>query len=263
MSHLANAPFILPGTATTVVLAHGLGGGTYELQRLGEAIHAACGWTVRAIHLPGHTTPSTFMPSSRHEDWVAAVHAAVDEAVAGAGANEACVHVIGFSTGALAALRVAEERTWPGRLVLLAPLVRVYRPALLPVAAEQVLEALPMLHHVPRRRPPLRDRQTRDDVTRVLPFFTMNLDATRSAVALSERTMAELDRVTVKTLIVQGRNDTVVDPAGATQIAAGLKGPHELLFLEDSDHLVTLDRNRDEVSAAVLRFLSADIPNAT
>lgn len=255
---LRNVAFTLVGHGGVVVLVHGLGGGTYELQRLGEHLHDALGFTVRAIHLPGHEQPSRLMPASRHEDWVAAVHAAIDAAVDAEGADGAdgAVHVVGFSTGALTALRVAEQRTWRGSLVLLAPLVRVYRPPLLPVPTERVLSWLPGLTQVPRRPPPLRDRALRGEVTRVLPFFTMSLEATRSALALSATTMQHLDRVEVPTLVVQGAGDTVVDPAGAREIDAGLRCRKELVVLERSDHLIALDVDHAAAFAAVTRFIA-------
>lgn len=247
---LKNEPFTLPGHTATVVLVHGLGGGTYELQRLGEYVHHALGWTVRAFHLPGHEHKATMMPASRHEDWARAVTAAIDEV-------EGPVHVVGFSTGALTALRVAEQRSWAGKLVLLAPLVRVFRPSFLPVPTERLLDWFPGLRQVPRRPPPLRDRAVHAEVTRVLPFSTMNLEAVRSAVDLSNATMSALDRVEVPTLVVQGRNDTVVDAAGAREIVAGLRCRNELLLLDDSDHLITLDHDSAVAFAAITRFLTS------
>ena len=135
--------------------------------------------------------------------------------------------------------------------------MRVYRPPVLPVPTERLLDWLPGLKQVPRRPPPLSDRALRAEVTRVLPFFTMSLEATRSAVALSTTTMQELARVEVPTLVVQGARDTVVDPNGAREIEAGLRGRKALLMLERSDHLVALDVDHAEAFAAITRFISA------
>lgn len=244
---LANAPFTLAGTGGAVLLVHGLGGGTYELQWLGEALHARLGVTVRAMHLPGHETPMRAMPASRHEDWVAAVERELDAL--------GPAHLVGFSTGALVALRVAEVRALAGKLVLLAPFIDIYRPPLLPVRPEALLEKTPWLSQVPRRPPPLRDAALRAEVSTVLPFSTMNLDAARSAKALSEVVMRELGRVTAPTLILQGEKDTVVDRSGAARIEAALAGDKRLVRLDDSDHLIVLDREGPRALDEVTAFL--------
>lgn len=246
---LENRPFTLAGTRGAVLLVHGLGGGTYELQWLGEALHARLGVTVRAMHLPGHETPMRAMPASRHEDWVAAVERELDAL--------GPAHLVGFSTGALVALRVAELRRLAGKLVLLAPFIDIYRPPLLPVRPEALLEKTPWLSQVPRRPPPLRDATLRAEVTKVLPFSTMNLDAARSAKALSDVVMGELGRVSTPTLMLQGAKDTVVDPSGAARIEAGLGGERRLVQLDDSDHLVVLDREGPRAIDEVTAFLGS------
>ncbi|MEW6431161.1 MAG: alpha/beta fold hydrolase [Myxococcota bacterium] len=243
---LANRPFTLEGAGGAALLVHGLGGGTYELQWLGEALHARLGITVRAMHLPGHEAPMRAMPPSRHEDWVAAVERELDAL--------GPAHLVGFSTGALVALRVAQRRPLTGRLVLLAPFIDIYRPPLLPVRPEALLEKTPWLSQVPRRPPPLRDATLRALVTAVLPFSTMNLDAVRSAKALSDAVLTALPRVTAPTLVLQGAKDTVVDPSGAARVAAGVRGAR-LVMLDDSDHLLVLDGQRDVVVDEVVVFL--------
>ncbi|MCC6338081.1 MAG: alpha/beta fold hydrolase [Myxococcales bacterium] len=268
---LGNECFTLPGRGASVLLVHGLGGGTYELQWLGEALHARLGFTVRALHLPGHTAPSRWMPASRHEDWVAAVDAEVDalaqEAsggrappVAGGGSSSHAglpvVHLIGFSTGAMVALRVAELRPLTGRLVLLAPFVDIFKPALLPWRPEALLDGFAWLSQVPRRPPPLRDARRRAEVSAVLPFQTMNLDAARSAKVLARHVLTDVGRVTAPTLLLQGAKDTVVDPSGARRLHDGLRGEKRLVELEDSDHLVVLDSQCPRVLDEVTAFLS-------
>lgn len=251
-SPLANQPFTLPGRSPgAVLLVHGLGGGTYELQWLGEHLHAHLGLTVRAMHLAGHDQPRTFMPRSTHEGWLESVrheHAAL-------AASHGVVHVIGFSTGCLVALRLAETQRLAGKLVLLAPFVDIYRPPFLPFRPEVLLGALPSLSQVPRRPPPLRDRSVRAQVSRVLPFSTMNLHAARSAKALGAVVLADAGKVEAPTLILQGAKDTVVAKAGASRLSAALRCEHRVVMLEDSDHLVALDRERARAFDEIAAFL--------
>jgi carboxylesterase len=247
---LANRPFTLPGRDGSVLLVHGLGGGPYELQWLGEALHQRTGLTVRAPSLPGHDPASRKMPRSRHEDWVSAVESERD-----ALSRSGPVHLVGFSTGCIICLRVAELRGTRGKIVLLSPFIDIYRPSFLPVRPEALLDLFKGLTEVPRLGPPLRDRALRREVTRCLPFSTMNLDAARSAKALGELVMRDLATVRAPVLLMQGMRDSVVDMRGAVRIEAGLRGERRLVMLEDSDHLVALDRERDRVFDETCRFL--------
>ena len=233
-----------------VLLIHGLGGGPYEVQRLGEKL-AEQGFGVAGITLPGHAPGPARMPASRWEDW----DAAAKETYATLLARFRTVHLVGFSTGATLSLKLAGERLLRGKFVLLAPFIRVYKPLLLPVAPERLVRTLAFLHDVPSRAPPMRDRVVQKDIARCSTFRTHNLDATRSALELIALAVAGAGNVNVPSLVVQGANDTVVDPEGARELMGRLPEPTRLLWVEGSDHLVTMDVGRPFVEDAICRFL--------
>ncbi|MFO0591428.1 MAG: alpha/beta fold hydrolase [Polyangiaceae bacterium] len=253
MRTLENKPFTLAGRGGAALLVHGLGGGPVEVQRLAEALHARTGLTVRAMAMPGHTAPSRRMPGSRHEEWVPAVQ----EELARLG-GDGPVHLCGFSAGGTVSLRVAELGSVTGKLVLLAPFLDVHQPRLLPVKPDTLLDLFTGLRDVPRRGARLVDKALQREVNRLLPFATMNLDAARSAKRLGEIAMREIDQVKVPVLILQGAKDGVVDPRGAERIAAMLPGERRLVVLPESDHLLTLDGERDRVFDEVAAFLRAE-----
>jgi carboxylesterase len=60
----------------------------------------------------------------------------------------------------------------------------------------------------------------------------------------------------VPTLIIQGDLDTVVDPAGASWLHQHLGSTQKsLVRFPQSDHLVTLDRERNQVIERIKEFL--------
>jgi carboxylesterase len=250
---LRNAPYAHDGDPSrAVLLVHGLGGGPYELQRLGEAL-AARGYSTRGLVLPGHEAGPKRMPASTWPSWRRALADAYTELAA----RSATVHLVGFSTGATLALHHAIEDGLQGKLALLAPFVRVFRPRLAPMAPERAVRALAFVHEVPRRPPPLRDPEARRDVLACATFRTFNLDATRSALDLVDRTVEAAPRLRAPVLVIQGARDSVVDAAGARDLVARLPEPKRLAWMERSDHLLALDEERDEVARIVGDFLDA------
>jgi carboxylesterase len=253
-SPLRNEELALPGRGDAILLAHGLSGGVHEVQWLAEHLHRSLGATVVARWMPGHAPGSGAMPACGGEDWAAAVA----EELGRLEATHPRAHLVGFSTGCLAVLRVAELRPLSGRLALLAPFMEIYRPAWLPVRPERLLAALPGLRRLPNRAPPLADPSVRRAVARARPFGAFNLDAARQVAAFRETVvLPALEAVRAPTLILQGRRDSVVLPAGARRLAALLGERAQLLELERSDHLLGLDVEREAVFAAVTRHLAA------
>jgi carboxylesterase len=233
-----------------VLLVHGLGGGTYELQRLGEHLHATTGRTVRAIQLHGHERPSTFMPHSTAAQWVAGLEAQL--ATFEQDTGESNVDVVAFSMGTLPTLRLATKGRIRGRLALLAPFLNVYRPA-----GINIEWSMGLLPHVPRRLPPLRDRAVRSEVLSCVPFQWFSVRSAQSALQLAREVLAEAHAVTQPTLVLQGDRDTVVDPTGAERLAARLGGHRTFHVIRGSDHLLTLDAQHPEVCERVTNFLAA------
>lgn len=246
---LSRDAFTLPGRGGAVLLVHGLGGGPYELQWLGEHLHQRLGWTVRAIQLPGHVTAGRLMPHSTWAQWLSGTEQALGQLEQDAG--EARVHVVAFSMGSLPSLRLAEQGRLRGRLVVLAPFFGVYRPA-----GVNLEWAMGLLPHVPRRPPPLRNRELRRRVEACVPFSFFSTRAAQSALVLSRLVLADAAHVAVPTLVLQGDRDTVVDPAGAQRLAERLPPSSQLRTIAGSDHLLALDAQREEVFEAVTAFLA-------
>ncbi len=233
------------------LVLHGLGGGPYELDPLIAALQAE-DLRILAPVLPGHEGPGPVMPASSWDDWYQTAEAGFDELASRGGP----VCVVGFSTGGTLALRLATRRP-VARQVLLAPFLAIRYSGLIPLRPASYLRQLVrVITNLPRRAPAVRDREMRRQAAQADRFRTFNLHATLSALELIAEVEREVPEVRVPTLIIQGRRDTVVEPANASWLYRNLGATEKkLLVMDRSDHLLALDRDRDRVIAETLAFL--------
>jgi carboxylesterase len=167
--------------------------------------------------------------------------------------------LVGFSTGCLLALHLAFSHP-VHKLVLLAPFFAIRHRWYYLFRLEQYLNSLGwLLDDVPRFRLPIRDSEVRALAEKVAYFRSFNLTAVRSALELIEQVKGEVASIQVPTLILQPRQDTVVDPDQAVWLYRELGSAEKSLqWLERSDHVLTLDCERETVFAQVCAFLTQD-----
>jgi carboxylesterase len=73
--------------------------------------------------------------------------------------------------------------------------------------------------------------------------------------------MGELNRVHVPTLIVHAEQDEVAPPSNVAELQKHLHDPApEILWLNQSHHVVTLDYERDQMNQAILKFFEGAKP---
>jgi carboxylesterase len=233
------------------LVLHGLGGGLYELEPLITAMENE-GLRIATPVLPGHDGPGPKMPPSTWRDWRQAADAAFLE-LASAGDP---VAVVGFSTGATLALTMAAEMP-VARLVLMAPFLAIRYSGLIPLRPASYLRHLAkVIPDLPRRPPAVRDPEMRRKAAQADRFQTFNLHAALSALELIDRVKPLVPSITTPTLILQGRLDTVIEPANAMWLYRNLGTSEKMLIsLAHSDHLVALDRDRDQAIRATIDFL--------
>jgi carboxylesterase len=243
------APDTLPRPSCLVL--HGLGGGAYELEPI-IAVLEAEGLRVSSPVLPGHEGPGPVMPSSCWRDWAATAEAAFDELAA---ANRPVV-VVGFSTGAIIGLYLASRRP-VARQVLLAPFLAIRYSGLIPLHPSIYLRPIARVFPNLRRRPPaVRDPEVRRQVLAAAYYRTFSLNAALSALELIDEVKPTVPTISIPTLIIQGRRDTVVEPRGAIWLHDHLGAIQKaLVVLPRSDHLVALDREREQVIAQTRDFV--------
>lgn len=219
---------------------------------LGEAL-AREGFPVRAVRLAGHGTRAEDLVDTRWTDWFGSVGEGLEQLRAEVGR----VALVGMSMGALLALHSAATRpdAVTGLVLCGTPLV----------LHDARLRWLPLLARVRgagwRKRmllkpngPDIADPETRA-ASRSYPG--MPLAAVLELLRLQAVVRTELGRITQPVLLLHGRHDHSVPLANLELLRRKLGSRAvEAHVLEQSWHVVTVDRDRDEVGRLTAAFLA-------
>ena len=263
------------GNRTGVLLIHGLGGTPAEMKTVARRLSEA-GNTVMCCQLAGHCGSEMELAATTWRDWYASTEDALAQL-------DACCDTIvagGLSMGGLLAakLAAAEPERVQG-LVVLAPTLW-YDGWSIPwysfmLKALRFLIDTPLANHwrfVERDPYGIKDERVRRIILQAMNSGDSSLagilrtppQALRELWRLVDALKPELPLVRQKTLLVQAREDDVASIANAEYLQRRLGGLVETLVLDDSYHLITMDRQRslvtDRVASFVQSFAAASRP---
>lgn len=234
-------PFKLVRGRIGCVLLHGLTGTPYEMRALGDAL-AAAGVTVSCPLLPGHGTSPEDLDRTRWPDWEAAALAAFDDL----GAESDLRFVCGLSLGGTLAVRVAARRKAAG-LIALSPAVKLRSP---------LAPLLPLLSRLIRFRRKTSDIKDPAALARHPGYNVQSLAAANSLRDLAERLPEDFSALAMPLLVIVSRNDHVIDPGAARALLdASPSAKKRFVLLEDSYHVITVDREAERVRGEVVGFI--------
>lgn len=258
-SQLNNQPYYHPGHHQgrhCCILLHGLGGGVYELGPLANDLRQA-GFSVAASNYPGHQINQRWMPDSTWHEWYD--HQLED--LQKYRTQYDTLTLIGFSTGCPLSVALAQAVD-VDHLIWLSPFFRIRSPQFFPGAVEPWIEKVSaLLPQIPRKGLPINDITRRREAEAVPTMRSFNLKAVHSALGLIETVTPTLQHIHQPVLMIQSYGDTVVCPLGARQAFDRVGSPDkELLWLQDSDHVIVLDKESPMVSQGILDFLERHTP---
>jgi carboxylesterase len=255
----------IPGGKVGVLLIHGLGGTPVEMRYVANGL-ARAGYTVHCPQLVGQGggTMEDFKAAT-WQDWYRSAERALDELC------EVCDTVIvgGLSSGAILSLALAaNHKDKVQGLALYAPvlwlngwLVPWYARLFRMISSKAIANAIDF--------PDLEPHGIKDP--RIRAFIRDAMFSGNSAVAglpstpggavlehglLVKDVMAKLHTIDQPTLIIHPREDDYADLNNAYYLQRALKGRVEMTVLEDSYHIITVDRQRQVVVDQTVAFLA-------
>lgn len=250
------------GGRTGFLLVHGLGGTPVQLRFVAQSLQRA-GYTVYCSQLAGHCGSVEDLRESKWPQWYASVEDAHDRLRA------TCDTIIvgGLSMGAILALRLAQQRPDSVHgLALFAPTLRLdgwsmpwYKNLL------QWVRPLPFKVKIDlKKREPygIKDERIRKFVLNSMQsgdsgeagIFDTPARAFAQFNLLVAAVRPHLKQITAPTLVIHPRDDDVASLGNALELQRKLGGLVEMVVLDDSYHIVTLDRQRHIVVDRTVAF---------
>jgi carboxylesterase len=249
---------------TGILLIHSVGGSPRELKTVAAGL-ADRGYTVLCCQLAGHGGSEEDLLASRWTDWFASAEQALAEL------EKQCNVVVvgGLSGGSVLALRLAAlNPTRVHGLCLFAPTLR-YDGWAIPWYSFLLMLGVraPFLRRMRFTDPP--PYGIKDEATRAMIADTMHADesAETSAHSTSLGTLQEshwlvrdvirrLSSIKAPAIIIHPREDDISDLSNTIFLQRRLGGLVECWVLDDSYHLITIDRQRDVVMNRTADFVS-------
>ena len=252
----------MAGGSTGVLLIHSLGGSPLELKFVAQSL-ARQGHTVYCPVVPGLTFGTDVSGMSTWRDWYTAVEAAFDEL------KKACDTVLigGASAGAVLALRLAAFRGSEAAGIML------YAPTLA-VNGWAIPHTIKLFHLVSDKwtarlfkfRTPaphgIKDERVRNfaleamkgDGSAAADITTRSGGTVYEFFKLVRNVVPMLPKISLHTIVFHPRQDDQSDIKNTMTLQRKMSGLVEVCVLEDSYHLVTLDRQRGYVADRSIEF---------
>lgn len=240
-------PFFLPGNQIGCLLVHGFTGAPKEMRWMGEYLNKE-GFTVLGVRLTGHATRPEDMIRSNYTDWLASVEDGF-QMLSGAARR---IYIIGLSMGGSLSLMAADYLPVQGIVAMAAPYklpddwrldhtealskIVAYMPKPKGASGATWFDPESRQGHVAYPQNPVRS----------LGQLKKLLDKMR----------AVLPKLQTPTLLIHSRNDKYVLPENMPAIYHDLGAPDkEMLWIENSGHVLTRDAQRETVFNAAANFI--------
>jgi carboxylesterase len=260
--------FHYAGGPTAVLLIHGLTGTPAELKLVAKGL-ARAGYSVYGVQLAGHCGGEAELLATGWKDWLASALEAFDRVRA----DHDTIFVGGLSMGALLSLLVASYRSGQVAGCLLYSPTMFYDGWSVPRGSvflhAAILLGLGRFFRFRENYP----YGVKDDRLRLRIQRAMESGRFEEAglLYLPGRSLAQLLRLIrdlkrrlpnlrAPALILHAREDDITSIRNAGYLAANLGGNVEKILLENSYHMITLDRERDLVIDHSISFLRRSEP---
>jgi carboxylesterase len=239
-------PLFFKGGERACLLIHGFTGCTYEMMGLGEFLNKN-DYTVSIVSLSGHGSVPEDLVGVYAEDWIDDVVSSYESL----SREYSAVYPVGLSMGALLVIILASRfQNIPAGVLL--------SPALALKGRNRFL--FPFLKYLPYScyytKPNGSNILDEEAKKRHIAYNTMPVKSIHEFYRVQKIAKRSLTEVKCPLLVIYSEKDGTVSEKSLKIIDRIITGKVEKLELQNSGHVLTVDREKDRVFNKVLEFLN-------
>ncbi|MGM7702812.1 alpha/beta hydrolase [Pseudalkalibacillus sp. Hm43] len=243
MKIVAPKPFFFEGGDRAVLLLHGFTGNSADVRMLGRYLQKE-GYSCLAPHYKGHGVPPEELVHTGPDDWWKDVMNAYNE-LKDKGYEE--IAVAGLSLGGVFSLKLGYTEPIKGIVPMCAPMYIKSEE----VMYEGVLEYAREYKNYEGKT----DEQIEEEMEE---FKKTPMNTLKALQELISDVRSNIDMIYTPTFVVQARHDEMINTDSANIIHDSIESDQKSLkWYEESGHVITLDKEKEQLHEDVLEFLNS------
>jgi carboxylesterase len=235
-------PFSFDGGKIGVLVVHGFTGCTQSMLPLGKGL-AEAGFTVIGPRLPGHGTSVEDMATKTWQEWTGEAEKGLEELLGRCDK----VFVTGLSMGGIITLFLGEN--YPDKVGGLMPINA-------PISKQNPLLALAKVTKYFMKTAPGVGSDVKDPDSKESCYDKVPVPAAAQLYELTNKVKKDIPKITAPILIFKSREDHLVKAENAPYLLEHVSSKDkELVWLENSYHVATIDNDKDEIIRRCVEFI--------
>ncbi|WP_263697036.1 carboxylesterase [Bacillus thuringiensis] len=234
-------PFTFEGGDRAVLLLHGFTGNSADVRMLGRFLEKK-GYTCHAPIYKGHGVPPEELVHTGPKDWWQDVTEAY-QLLKDKGFEK--IAVVGLSLGGVFSLKLGYTVPVLGVVPMCAPMY---------IKSEETMYQGILAY---AREYKKREQKSPEQIEQeMLEFQKTPMNTLKALQQLIADVRNNVDMIYAPTFVVQARHDEMINTDSANIIYNGVESTlKDIKWYEDSTHVITLDKQRDELHEDVYNFL--------
>lgn len=234
-------PFTFEAGPRAVLLLHGYTGNSADVRMLGRYLEKN-GYTSHAPIYRGHDQPPEELIRATPDEWWEDVQKAYQH-LEKLGYKE--IAVAGFSLGGVLGLKLAYSQKTKAVITMCTPMFFDNET--------QLTKAFKLFSKEYKQLEGKEEAQVKEELDQLMNNAT---DAFTGMGDFIESVKKEVDTIYTPTMVVQARQDEIINPESANYIYEHVEAEHKTIkWYEEAGHVITISKEKDQLHEDIYTFL--------